>query len=89
MAVPRLTAEGARPPGLVVAEPRWDAYYAVVFAACLAIVEAGPLHTTGRLIATGALIAMVPWYVLVGLPLCGWTARRRPGAGRSIWPGWS
>ena len=69
MAVPRLTAEGARPPGLAVEEPRWDAYYAVVYVACLVIVQAGPLHTTGWIIATGALIAMVPWYVFVGLPL--------------------
>ena len=50
-------------------EPRWDAYYAVVFAACVAIVQAGPITTTGRIIASAALAAMVPWYVFVGRPL--------------------
>ena len=50
-------------------EPRWDAYYAVIFAACLAIVEAGNLTATGRIIATAALAAMVPWYIFFGRPL--------------------
>ena len=62
----RLTAEGARPPGPVVEEPRYDVYYGVVFAASLAIVQAGPLNATGRIIASVALIAMVPWYVFLG-----------------------
>jgi len=50
----------SRPAGWIVDEPRWDAYYAVIFAACLAIVEAGNLTATGRIIATAALAAMVP-----------------------------
>jgi signal transduction histidine kinase len=53
----------------LVDEPRWDAYYAVIFAACVAIVQAGPITTAGRIIATAALAAMVPWYVFVGRPL--------------------
>ncbi len=72
LAVPELTA-GCRPAppqaGWVVDEPRWDAYYAVVFAACLAIVQAGPLPLTGRIIATVALTAMAPWYIFLGRPL--------------------
>jgi len=77
LAVPRLTAPdlvaGGRPAsqqaGWIVDEPRWDAYYAVVYAACLAIVQAGPLYPAGRIIASVALTAMVPWYVFLGRPL--------------------
>ncbi len=82
LAVPQLTAgqvaagqltEGSRavprPPGRIVAEPRWDVYYAVVFAACLAIVQAAPVHASQRIIATAALAAMVPWYLVLGRPL--------------------
>ena len=77
MAVPPLTprpgTEGCRPAprqaGWIVAEPRWDAYYAVVFAACVAIVEAGKLDAAGRIACTVALAAMVPWYLFLGRPL--------------------
>jgi signal transduction histidine kinase len=55
--------------GRIVDEPRWDAYYAVVFAASAAIVQAGPITASGRIIASAALAAMVPWYVWVGRPL--------------------
>jgi signal transduction histidine kinase len=55
--------------GRIVAEPRWDVYYAVVFAASVAIVQAGPITPAGRIIASAALAAMVPWYVWVGRPL--------------------
>ncbi len=58
---------GRSQPGRI--EPRWDAYYAVVFGACVAIVLAGPITTTGRIIAGVALAAMVPWYVAIGRPL--------------------
>ena len=77
LAVPQLTprpgTEGCRPAprqaGWIVAEPRWDAYYAVVFAACVAIVEAGKLDAAGRTACTVALAAMVPWYLFLGRPL--------------------
>jgi signal transduction histidine kinase len=58
-----------RPPARIVAEPRWDVYYAVVFAASLAIVQAAPLDPARRIIATAALAAMVPWYIFLGRPL--------------------
>ena len=67
LAVPRLTAP--RPSGSIAAEPRWDVYYAVVFVACLAVVQAGPLDPARRVIATAALAAMVPWYLVLGRPL--------------------
>jgi signal transduction histidine kinase len=66
LAVPQLTPQQA---GRIVAEPRWDVYYAVVFAASLAIVQAGPLDPARRTIATAALAAMVPWYIFLGRPL--------------------
>jgi signal transduction histidine kinase len=77
LAVPQLMpppgTEGCRPAprqaGWIVAEPRWDAYYAVVFAACVAIVEAGKLDAAGRIACTVALAAMVPWYLFLGRPL--------------------
>jgi signal transduction histidine kinase len=55
--------------GWVVAEPRWDIYYAVIFAASVAIVEAGPLTAAGRIAASVALAAMIPWYLFLGRPL--------------------
>jgi signal transduction histidine kinase len=58
-----------RPSARIVAEPRWDVYYAVVLAACLAIVDAAPVHVSQRIIATAALAAMVPWYLFLGRPL--------------------
>jgi signal transduction histidine kinase len=68
---PQPAAPGASGDGQVhiVAEPRWDVYYAVVFAAVSAIVEAGPISATGRIIAGAALAAMILWYVFVGRPL--------------------
>jgi signal transduction histidine kinase len=52
-----------------ITEPRWEIYYAMVYAVCVAIVEAGSLSLTSRVIATVALAAMVPWYLLIGRPL--------------------
>ncbi len=75
VAVPPVTAGPAEPGASgaaqvhIVAEPRWDVYYAVVFAAVAAIVEIGPISATGRIIAGAALAAMVPWYVFAGRPL--------------------
>jgi signal transduction histidine kinase len=65
LAIPQLTPQSGR----IVAEPRWDLYYAVVFAACLAIVQAAPVYASQRIIATAALAAMVPWYLFLGRPL--------------------
>jgi signal transduction histidine kinase len=53
----------------IVAEPRWDVYYAVVLAASLAIVDAAPVPVSQRIVATAALAAMVPWYLFLGRPL--------------------
>jgi len=78
VAVPPVTAGLPQPPPpgafddgqlQITAEPRWDAYFAVVFVAVAAIVEAGPISASGRIIAGAALAAMVPWYVFVGRPL--------------------
>ena len=69
LAIPRLMPDQPRPSARIVAEPRWDVYYAVVLAASLAIVQAGPLDPARRSIATAALAAMVPWYIFLGRPL--------------------
>jgi signal transduction histidine kinase len=69
LAIPRLMPDQPQPSARIVAEPRWDVYYAVVFAASLAIVQAGPLDPARRIIATAALAAMVPWYIFLGRPL--------------------
>jgi signal transduction histidine kinase len=69
LAIPRLMPDQPRPSARIVAEPRWDVYYAVVFAASLTIVQAGPLDPARRIIATAALAAMVPWYIFLGRPL--------------------
>jgi signal transduction histidine kinase len=91
VAVPPVTAGPAQPaqpvqpngPGdgqlHIVAEPRWDVYYAVVFAAVAAIVEAGPISGTGRIVAGAALGATALWYVFVGRPLMF--------SDESAWPG--
>jgi signal transduction histidine kinase len=50
-------------------ERRWDTYFAIVLLAVLAIVQvAGPAAESGRLLASAAVIAMVPWYAFVGRP---------------------
>jgi len=92
LAVPQLTpqpgTEACRPAprqaGWIVAEPRWDAYYAVVFAACAAIVEAGKLDATGRIAGTAALAAMVPWYLFLGRPLMNTDGATRAAGARGI-----
>ncbi|HEX5299594.1 MAG TPA: sensor histidine kinase [Streptosporangiaceae bacterium] len=87
LAVPQLT-EGCHPAprqaGWIVAEPRWDAYYAVVFAACVAIVEAGKLDAAGRIACTAALAAMVPWYLFLGRPLMSTVGATRATGARGI-----
>jgi signal transduction histidine kinase len=69
MASPEPATRNLGQTGRIVAEPRWDTYYAVVFAASVAVVQAGPIAPAGRIIASAALAAMVPWYVWVGRPL--------------------
>jgi signal transduction histidine kinase len=91
LAVPQLSrqlTEGCRPAprqaGSIVDEPRWDAYFAVVFAACVAIVEAGKLDATGRIACTAALAAMVPWYLFLGRPLMNTDGATRAAGARGI-----
>jgi signal transduction histidine kinase len=54
--------------GWLVDQPRWEVYFALTWAACVAIVQAGPISDSGRIIAGAALLAMVPWYIWVGRP---------------------
>ena len=62
-------------------ELRWDAYFAVVFIATVTITQvAGQASQSGRLLASAALAAMVPWYVLVGRPAL-YTNQNRPRRG--------
>ena len=62
-------------------ERRWDAYFAVILAGTLALVQvAGSPTGQERLLASAALVAMVPWYVLLG-------RRAIYGPGDSVWPG--
>lgn len=50
-------------------ERRWDLYFAVVLVATIGIAQvAGPSSGPYRLAAAAALLAMVPWYVVVGRP---------------------
>jgi signal transduction histidine kinase len=50
-------------------ERRWDIYFGVVLLAVLGIVQvAGPAAESGRLLASAALVAMVPWYLFLGRP---------------------
>jgi len=86
LAVPLLTAGssgGVTASGKGVPEPRWDVYYAVIWTAVVAIVEAGPISANGRIIAGAALAAMVPLYVFAGRPLMNMdeTAWRAGGGG--------
>ena len=62
-------------------ERRWDTYFAVILAGTLALIQvAGSSTGQGRLLASAALVAMVPWYALVG-------RRAIYGSGESVWPG--
>jgi signal transduction histidine kinase len=47
---------------------RWDAYYGVIFAAVLAIVWVTSSWPE-RWIGGAAMLAMIPWYLLVGRPM--------------------
>ena len=61
--------------------PRWDAFYLLVFAAVLAIVL---IDTPGSTVAAAAATAaLIPWYLLVGRPL--WTGRRHGTAPAAIY----
>lgn len=54
--------------GWLVDQPRWEIFFALTWVACVAIVQAGPISGSGRIIAGAALLAMVPWYSWVGRP---------------------
>src|SRR5215471_10782877 len=48
-------------------ERRWNAFFAAVLAGTLGLIQvSGPATGQGRLIASAALVAMVPWYLLLG-----------------------
>jgi signal transduction histidine kinase len=48
-------------------ERRWNAFFAAVLAGTLGLIQVtGPATGHGRLIASAALVAMVPWYLLLG-----------------------
>jgi signal transduction histidine kinase len=53
---------------------RWDRFYAVIFAAVVALAAASG-SGTARVIVLAALAAMLPWYVLVGRPHLARTER--------------
>src|SRR5260221_78883 len=62
-------------------ERRWNAYFAVVLAGTLGLIQvAGPATAQDRLVASAALIAMVPWYLLLGRrAMYGRAASNLPG----------
>src|SRR5215475_13305112 len=62
-------------------ERRWDAYFGVILAGTVALIQVnGSATGQGRLVASAALVAMAPWYVLLG-------RRVIYGAGESVWSG--
>jgi hypothetical protein len=62
-------------------ERRWDTYFAVILVGTLALIQvAGSPTGQERLLASAAIAAMVPWYVLLG-------RRAIYGPGNSVWPG--
>jgi signal transduction histidine kinase len=65
----RLTAPGSQPNAWELGTLRWDVFYAIVFVAILLLVESDRLSAPSRTAATIALVAMVPWYVVVGRPV--------------------
>lgn len=55
----------------------WDVYYGIVLLATLALVETvGSLSAGERVVAGAALVAMVPWYAVVGRPVLIGTRER-------------
>lgn len=75
----------AAPTNRKLDEPRWEVCYALVFAATVAIVEAGPLTTAHRIVASVALAAMVPWYLCAGRSL---TRPAYDGSPSPVGSGW-
>jgi signal transduction histidine kinase len=47
----------------------WGTYNLLIYAVCAAIVEGAPLSVPGRIAASVAFAAMIPWFLLVGRPL--------------------
>ncbi|HEY5990438.1 MAG TPA: sensor histidine kinase, partial [Streptosporangiaceae bacterium] len=58
----------SEPAGNGSAQLRWDAFYAVILAAAVAVVATSGLPTERRTVAIMALAALIPWYVFVGRP---------------------
>lgn len=56
---------------------RWDSFYAIVFAAVLGVVLLSS-HGLPRIVAAWAMAAMVPWYLLLGRPLCAAHSAHHP-----------
>jgi signal transduction histidine kinase len=65
LAIQELTPRLASRESLGADEPRWEPYFVLVYLACAGIVLAGRFS----LLATLALAAMVPWYLLVARPV--------------------
>jgi signal transduction histidine kinase len=66
---PGSAGQSDRPNAWDDGEGRWNLYFAVVLAGTLVVVQAaGGASEPRRLIAIGALLAMVPWYLAVGRP---------------------
>jgi signal transduction histidine kinase len=65
----RLRPPARQPNAWELGSLRWDVFYAIVFVAILLFVEADQLSAPSRTAATIALVAMVPWYVVVGRPV--------------------
>jgi signal transduction histidine kinase len=57
--------ETARHPG----EPQWELCFAAVYLTTVVIVEAGHIAGPGRIAASVALVAMIPWYLFAVRPL--------------------
>jgi signal transduction histidine kinase len=71
------TAEDGRQTGPARGEPRWEAYYALVWAIGAVIVQAAPLGGQQRITAAAGLAAMPVWYLWALRPLV-----REPGPDR-------
>jgi signal transduction histidine kinase len=67
--VPLAVEELTCPPAPEIGAPPWEGYYLAVYLVCAGIVEAGPMSPASRIIASAALVLMLPWYLLAGRPV--------------------